>query len=78
MLSKIIGGGNNNFFVKKIKFRPIKKNSIPHMNKYSKFQFDTFKAAEPIYHMKKKPEKINLNPYFFCNLDTVLKNYKIF
>lgn len=78
MLSKIIGGGNNNFFVKKIKFIPIKKNSILHMNKYSKLQFDTFKAAEPIYHMKKKPEKINLNPYFFCNLDTVLKNYKIF
>lgn len=48
------------------------------MKKHSKFQIDTFKAAEPIYNMKKKPVKTNLNPYFFCNLDTVLKNYKIF
>lgn len=78
MLNKIICGGNSNFFVKKIKFIPIKKNPVPHMNKYSKLQFDTFKAAEPIYHMKKRPEKINLNPYFFCDLETVLKNYKIF
>lgn len=78
MLLKIIGGGNNNFFVRNFKFLSIKKSSAPHMKKHSKFQIDTFKAAEPIYNMKKKPVKTNLNPYFFCNLDTVLKNYKIF
>lgn len=78
MLTKIIGGGNNNFFLRKLKFVPIKKNPILQTKKYSKLKFDAFKAAEPIYHMKKKPEKTNLNPYFFCNLDTVLKNYKIF
>ena len=78
MLLKIIGGGNNNFFVRNFKFLSIKKTSAPQMKKTSKLQFDTFKAAEPIYHMKKKPSKTNLNPYSFCNLDTVLKSYKIF
>lgn len=78
MFNKIICGENSNFFIRKFKHLSIKNSTSNQMKKYSKFQFDTFKAAEPIYYMKKNPSKTNLNPYSFCDLDTVLKNYKIF
>ncbi len=78
MWNKIIAGGHNNYFARMFNFSTMKKVPTKPMQKISNFKFDTIKAAEPLYNMKKKPIKGNLNPYFFCNLETVLKNYKIF
>lgn len=72
---KIVNGGNDSLFIKRFKDLALSCTS----NTFSKkMQFDTFKAAEPIYNIKKKPQKNNFKPYAFCNLETVLKYFKVF
>ncbi len=72
---KIFNGGNEGLLIKRFKDLTLNHTSTT-LSK--KMQFDTFKAAEPIYNIKKKPQKNNFKPYAFCNLETVLKYFKVF
>ena len=75
MLVKILGIGNNNFFVKKFNQVILRKSSaaVP-----KKLQFDTFKAAKPLYDTAKNSSRTRLDSNIFYSLERILKNYKVF